>query len=306
MEDQPNTEIPRQVSSIQLATDRELIPQQTPASVSDSMPTDALGRIIRGEVFMTSGPRKERDSELGEDCGAVILTMAKAMLLVADGTSEGSQLRLPRSEVCLCNRFLAQTITACVRRRLSAGAYKSPVPMKLGEILEQAWQDTATEWNKYLACPPDDMITCPTHWSQTIPREIDFVDFSTTLLIACLHPSGQASVASVGDSPYVVKRLAQRIEAFRPENPGRLFLRLRLRPSFEGFSALTRFPVWSQEFEQVEFLLAGSDGIGTLPELMASITCPESAVALIPWILKFRPGTFDDKTLCLLSLEDRC
>lgn len=264
-------------------------------------------RFLRAETFLTSGPRKGggADSELGEDCCCVILLQETALLVIADGTSEGHELAVPRSDSFFCNRLLAQTITACARRGLTASIPWIPPVADLKGILDRAWLEAAEAWNTLLAQPPNEMAL-PVEWVSKIPESVKFLDFSTTILLAAMRLSGEAAVARIGDSPFAIRREGMCMEAFRRSEPGRLFMRLKLRPQFEGFAPLPSHATEFHEFRSVEMMLAGSDGVGHLPEIVASGAAPDSVSALIPWILKYRPGTFDDKSLCLLSIENKC
>ena len=130
----------------------------------------------------------------------------------------------------------------------------------------------------------------------------DIKDFSSTFLCGVLTTSGYLQVACFGDSPLVVNS-ANEIKVVRPQNY-RFFMRLNREANKYFFSTSKTFNIETFYFEDTSFIVAGSDGVGRIPELVQALAGNFSFGEIRSKFALYNPNTKDDKALCILSLEN--
>lgn len=258
---------------------------------------------IIAEVMMSAGPRKSDDSGLGEDACGLILRSDLCFFWIADGTSESAILEDANRKINFSSRILAQELGESFRKQtLNSTQLKQKLDLKenvIGSLLESSLESVFESWSKKL------------HQVQSVSREYfdenfseatgDIKDFSTTFLCGVLTTNGYLQVVCFGDSPFVVNS-ANEIKVIRPQNY-RFFMRLNRENNEYFFSTSKTFNTEIFAFEDISFIVAGSDGVGRIPELVQALAGKFSFSEIRSKFALYNPNTKDDKTLCILSLE---
>lgn len=263
---------------------------------------------IIAEIIMTAGPRKEQDIGLGEDVCGLILKNDVCFFWIADGTSETPVLKDNRLTINFSSRTLAQQLGQSFRKLVLKNSEKisDKVNTKqavMQDYLKSTLEDVEKEWSKTLK---DIQIDSKDFLDKNL-SEINSSqkDFSSTFTCGCLTTHGHLQMGCYGDSPFLVKT-DNEIRIFKPENH-RFFMRLNRDRQEYLFSTSNNHKTEYYEYENVSFLIAGSDGIGQIPDLVKSLIGTGkdkfSFAEIRHKIILFNPRTKDDKTLCILSLE---
>lgn len=261
-------------------------------------------RQFIAELLMTAGPRKEKDGELGEDaCGLVIRSNA-CYFWLADGTSESALLEDQKRRIQFSSRRLAQELSSVFRQSTVdhpdlAERLDNSTPV-IAELLRSCLTTVLDRWNVHLA----ETLKSDQGWLDQafLPEMAPSRDFSTTFLCGGLTRNGNLQAACYGDSPFTA-RSEEQFTVFRPLNY-RFFVRLLKQGSSYLFVSSKEFEIQTIDLTDVSVVVAGTDGAGNVFELIQSqgSTCPFRE--LRHRINLFRPNTHDDKSLCIISLED--
>jgi hypothetical protein len=84
----------------------------------------------------------------------------------------------------------------------------------------------------------------------------------------------------------------------------RVFLRLRRDDGAYSFDELVMQEVATTQFCGADLVVAGSDGVGLLPEIISSQSRKLSWQDIRKQVHHFSPKKHDDKTLCIIQVED--
>ena len=266
---------------------------------------------ISAEIFVTAGPRKDDDVALGEDAGGVIVEQNLAWFWVADGTSESPVLLDYSSRsmaVQLGSHFVDEVskipemhLKNCVERDSTL----------ISNLLEKAFYSLLDSWaislkdlvesdngkkiiNKVFELNPETReVANRTHQ--------DFIDFSTTFLCGLVTSSGAGVAACIGDCPLCVAG-ADGLNIY-PLRNDRIFIRLRrVCGGYKFDRNRISADITLQRYTDAKLVMAGSDGVGKLPEFieaqMKSFSWPE----IRKHIHRFIPKSHDDKTFCVIHI----
>lgn len=255
---------------------------------------------ITAEIIMSSGPRKtDQDNELGEDAAGVFLTPEAGFFWVADGTSECPIIKDKDKKFNFSSRTLAQELGNSFRKHVINFSERTNIQA----VLENSFKDVFAEWNQRIQeflSKPENRDDLEKIWGSPI----SVIDFSTTFTCGMLSKTGMLHVALYGDSPLVViaKQKSDYIVVCRSD-PYHFYMRLHRKDNNYYFSTSTDIKIESKVYNDVSIVIAGSDGIGKLPELIKTQHATFPFQEIRDRIHKFIPKTHDDKTLCILSLE---
>ena len=264
---------------------------------------------ITAELLISAGPRKDDDLPLGEDAGGVIVESSHASFWVADGTSESPVLK------DFSSRTMAQELGICFVEELSKISQTELLdriehdPSLSSTILERAffslfgaWQRRLSELlesenagkafeNAFRLDERTEELTSRTH--------LEFLDFSTTFLGGFVSKNGTGQAACIGDCPLCVC-VNNDLQVYRLSN-SRIFLRLRrLCDGYRFDLPCISGDISAQSFSDANLVIAGSDGVGMLPEFL------KEQIKFFSWpiirkrIHKFIPKSHDDKTFCVI------
>lgn len=271
--------------------------------VRDNAPAEgsATPQII-AEMLMSAGPRKSQDIELGEDACGLIMRPRDCFFWIADGTSESAILEDEASRVSFSSRRLAHDLGAAFRTlALETPTLKdSAVQQSLTEkLLRGSLEAVMQQW-------VDNLKQLENDERQFLNEAFndgsgDSKDFSSTFLCGLLSTNSSLQMAAYGDSPFVVK-FNETIKVYRPKNY-RFFMRLRREADSYAFSTSRDIRAESFCFENTRFVVAGSDGIGKLPEMIEALSGKFEFSDIRKHFALYRPRTHDDKSVCIVSLE---
>ena len=256
--------------------------------------------------MMTAGPRKERDMGLGEDGCGLILTNDLCLFWIADGTSESTILKDSRLTINFSSRTLAQQLGQSFRKLVLENSERITERVNnkqevIENYLKSTLEDVKKEWSETLEkIQIDSKGFLDKNFSKTIIK-----DFSSTFTCGCLTTGGHLQMGCYGDSPFLVKSGSE-IIIVKPENR-RFFMRLNRGERAYYFSTSNTHEIQCYKYENVQFFVGGSDGIGQIPNLVKNLIGTGegkfSFAEIRHKIILFDPKTQDDKTLCILSLE---
>jgi hypothetical protein len=261
---------------------------------------------IIAEAIMTSGPRKFDDTGLGEDACGLFLSNGYCAFWIADGASESPVLTDRNLDLTFSTRALAQDLCLCLREHILANIdglgemlyRKEPI---VEQVLRGCLETVLTRWNDRLH-----RIVCTNLavLDQAFADPLSNTkDFSSTFLCGFIDTTGHMQIACYGDSPVVVRCRDNVYTVCRPE-PYRFFLRLRKQnDAYDDFVSSNQFKIRSEAYDNVSLVIAGSDGVGKLPEFIQAQGGMFSFAEIRSRLHRFDPRTADDKTLCIISLE---
>ena len=279
--------------------------------ISDRFFRNQPGDRIKAELIVSAGPRKDDDVALGEDAGGVLVESGHASFWVADGTSESCVL------LDFSSRTMAQELGINFVEELNKvsgdeilnlighdPSFCSRILKKAFSVLVDAWQSKASKFlesetgrkafdNAFRVDDRTAELTNRTH--------LDFVDFSTTFVGGLVSGKGTVQVACIGDCPLCVGNNDE-LEVYRLSN-NRIFLRLRKYGDGYRFDPGSISEVIStQSFSDANLVIAGSDGVGLLPEFLKEQMRHFGWSEIRKRIHRFVPRTHDDKTFCVIHL----
>jgi hypothetical protein len=260
---------------------------------------------IIAEVMMSAGPRKSEDSGLGEDACGLILRSDLCFFWIADGTSESATLEDKSHRVNFSSRILAQGLGENFRKQiLNSTQLKEKVNAKedvISNLLKSSLDGVMEKWSELLnQIQSTDKVYLDSNFSEATG---DIKDFSSTFLCGVLTTNGHLQVGCYGDSPFLVKSVGvDEPKIIRPENY-RFFMRLNRGADNYFFNTSKNLNTESCCFEGISLIVAGSDGIGRLPELVQALAGKFSFGEIRSNFALYDPNTKDDKVLCILSLE---
>jgi len=250
------------------------------------------------EVMVSAGPRKDKETELGEDVAGVVVSPTYAFFWIADGTSESPYLRDEQSKIYFSSRLLAQELAIRFRERIWVASTEELSNKDISkEMLQNCLENVLQSWNKTL-----ENITDESHkYLKKIfeERQGTSIDFSTTFLGGILSRSGTLQVSFYGDSPLFVKQ-GESSTIIREPNY-RFFLRLNKNGDEYIFTTSKEHKIVSHVLENVDVVVAGSDGIGKLPEFIQAQSKSFHFREIWNRLHKFSPQTNDDKSICILA-----
>lgn len=250
------------------------------------------------EMMMSAGPRKDKETELGEDVAGVVVSPTYAFFWIADGTSEMPYLRDEQSKIHFSSRLLAQELAISFRERIW-GASTQELNNKdiCKEMVQNCLDNVLQSWSKTL----ENVTNESRKYLERIfeERQGTIIDFSTTFLGGILSQSGTLQVSFYGDSPLYVKQ-GENNTIIRESNY-RFFLRLSKNGDEYTFTTSKDHKIVSHVLENVDVVVAGSDGVGKLPEFIQAQSKSFPFRKIWNRLHKFSPQTNDDKSVCLLA-----
>jgi hypothetical protein len=272
---------------------------------------EQVKKRISAELFVTAGPRKDDDIALGEDAAGVIVEQDLVWFWVADGTSESAVV------MDYCSRSLAMQLGSHFVDELS----RIPVSnltnrvehnsTLIPNLLQKAFNCLLDSWNSSLKRILESenrkkiidraFELDPETMRATTRAHKEFIDFSTTFLCGLVTNQGSGVAACIGDCPFCIGT-TDGLHVYRLSND-RVFVRLRKTGDSYRFDRnRVSENIAFQRFCDATIVMAGSDGIGKLPEFLAaqikSFRWPE----IRKRIHRFIPETHDDKTFCVIHI----
>lgn len=259
---------------------------------------------IIAEVMMSAGPRKSEDSGLGEDACGFIWRSDLCFFWISDGTSESAILEDKSCKINFSSRTLAQELGEGFRREiLNMSRVKEKITEKekiIDKLLIASLDRVRDVWSEQLnRIQRDNKNYLDSVFSEDASK---CIDFSSTFLCGVITTGGDLQVGCYGDSPFVVKA-GNKTSIIRPENY-RFYMRLNRESDIYCFKTSNKHPIESYCFENVSYVVAGSDGIGRLPEFVKALDDNFSFGRIRNLLVPYEPNTKDDKAICLLSLEN--
>jgi hypothetical protein len=271
--------------------------------------------LITGEIMMTSGPRKTDDNPLGEDAAGIILCQDHAAFWVADGTSESPNILSYNS------RTMAQTLGI-----IFTEIHQEIGPTKIIEGIQKGWNvpevmlkkalsELRQEWQQklrgYIENPQrrkhiTEAFKIDEETAKIIKkRHLETIDFSTTFMCGIITNQGKGQIASIGDGPLCIKtKQTSDIKVYRPKSR-RIFLRLRKNGQKTGFDELQKnIEVGTKTFTDADLIIAGSDGVGQLPEHISRQSKNMSWKEIRRQVSSYAPKKYDDKTFCVIQIKE--
>lgn len=250
------------------------------------------------EVMVSAGPRKDKETELGEDVAGVVISPSYAFFWIADGTSETPYLRDEQSKVFFSSRLLAQELSIRFRERIWIASLEELNNKEISkEMVENCLDNVLQSWNKTLENINDESRK---YLEKTFEeRQGTSIDFSTTFLGGFLSQSGTLQVSFYGDSPLYAKQ-GENSTIIREVNY-RFFLRLNKNGDEYTFTTSKEHKIVSHVLENVDVVVVGSDGIGKLPEFIQAQSKSFPFRDIWNRLHKFSPQTNDDKSMCLIA-----
>lgn len=271
-------------------------------------PAEGSSSVLLGEVFTTSGPRKNHDDagksqniELGEDSGGVVLLDGEqAFIWVADGTSETSKRGAYSSRVLAMDLGLAfsSKVTAWWLDRRNRNG--SPA---IAQVTAQAIEEVFNQWQASLK--PDTPLYAML--AGELRDATAFHEFSTTFSAGCLSKRGKFNLAGIGDS-YLVLNDDVKSTFFALEK-GQITFHLKWkddRLEFEKFVP----PLQNIEAENIKLAILSTDGTRDTIKFLYETATPGFKFDLDYFfqmkknIAQVKPRVQDDKTLAVLGRFD--
>jgi len=266
---------------------------------------------ITAELLISAGPRKDDDLPLGEDAGGVIVESNYASFWVSDGTSESQVLR------DFSSRTMAQELgiyfveelgkvsgTELLNRIEHDPSLSSTILQRAFSSLFGAWQKKVSELleSENARKTFDNAFRLDDRTAElTMKTHFDFVDFSSTFICGFISGNGTGQAACVGDCPLCVGA-DKDLHVYRLSN-NRIFLRLRkLSDGYRFDRPCISKDISAQSFSNANLVIAGSDGVGLLPEFLKEQMKYFSWPVIRERIHKFIPNRHDDKTFCVIHL----
>lgn len=286
-----------------LADETELLSNEL--GLQDIPTIRRLENGIFAEILMSAGPRKEADTGLGEDASGLIVTNKHCFFWISDGTSESAVLEDTEHNQRFSSRVLAQDLGESFRQQIPG---LHDLQEKLGknedvirQLLFNSFNEVMDRWAVSL-----NLIQAenPQFLSKTFDENsANILDFSSTFLCGVLTVDGRLQVGCFGDSPFLVQ-VNNETRVIRPKNY-RFFM--RLTKDVEGhhrFITSNNHEIETYSFDEVRLVVAGSDGIGRIPELVKALSSDFSFSDIRRKFSFYDPRTKDDKALCVVSLEE--
>lgn len=262
--------------------------------------TNTLLCCLTAEIMMTAGPRKAQDEELGEDVAGVLLNADFASFWIADGTSETPNLQNADYKVRFSSRLLAVELAQGFRTQIEKSSRKklSNGEIRIENLLKKLLDGIVATWNQSLAKIPEEGRSFLDRIFSAAPGMC--LDFSSTFTCGILAQNGDFQGACYGDAPLLIKRYGESIKKVARNNY-RFFMRLNKQGDKYKFTTSNEHRIDFLCFNDVEIIVAGSDGIGRIPDLIEAQCRHFSFEEIRSRIYRFFPGTKDDKTLCILA-----
>lgn len=263
-----------------------------------------LGTQIVAEILMSAGPRKDNDTGLGEDASGLILTHEHCFFWISDGTSESAILEDKSRKINFSSRVLAQDLGESFRKQIVGfSELRDRLNAKenvIGQLLTESLDGVMVKWSEAL----DSIQVSHT---EVLKDNFDESagnsnDFSSTFLCGVLTSAGQLQVGCFGDSPFLVQ-ISNETRVVRPNNY-RFFMRLINNEGHYYFTTSNSYEIETYAFDDVRLLVAGSDGVGLIPELVKALSGKFSFSEIRSKFSFYDPRTKDDKVLCILSLDN--
>jgi hypothetical protein len=272
---------------------------------------EGIIKRISAELFVTAGPRKDDDIPLGEDAAGVIVEQNLAWFWVADGTSESPVLLdySSRSLAMQLGSHFADELTKISAKQVADRIEQNS--KMVSDLLQNAFDALLDSWTNSLNDSLksdnrkniiDSAFELGAEARDATSRDhLEFVDFSTTFLCGVVTNHGTGVAACIGDCPFCVDG-AGGLNVYRLSND-RIFVRLR---KTRGGYKFDRNPlsedITPQRFSNANIVMAGSDGVGELPEFikaqMKSFHWPDIRKRIHRFISK----RHDDKTFCVIHI----
>jgi hypothetical protein len=272
--------------------------------------------FIKSEIIISAGPRKDTgnsDTELGEDVAGSISLPDQTFFWLLDGTSDMAAVKsLEVSENedrheefhVFSSRLLSQNIGNYIQKNIEK-YFNSQ--MRLEDLMQKSIEHVSTEWEKRINNEPQ----------ETKDSVIKMIDkgykplCSTTLIIGRLTTNGYLYALRTGDSKVMpFKKLNGslhidkdfKFSADPTEEYDRIAFRLDYDKEGNSFSIKKNKPKWLEATsEDVQLVLAFSDGIGRVTEAQLNSNNPGITDMIRQNIGRIRQKTYDDKTLIILE-----
>jgi hypothetical protein len=263
--------------------------------------------VLIGEVFTTSGPRKNHDEdnnrqnvELGEDSGGVVLLGGEhAFVWVADGTSQTSKRGAYSSRVLALDLglALASKVTAWW---LGRGKEISP---PADQLTAQAIEEVFNQWQESLkpSSPLYEMLTGELRSTSA------FHEFSTTFAAGSLSRRGYFNLASIGDSYLILNDTAK--SNFFALEKGQITFHLKWQDDRLVFEKYVP-PLQYISAKDINLVVLSTDGTKDTIKYLYETTASGVKFDLGYYhqlkksIAQVRPRVQDDKTLAILGRFD--
>jgi hypothetical protein len=266
---------------------------------------------ISAEIFVTAGPRKDDDVALGEDAGGVIVEQNLAWFWVADGTSESTVVMDYSSRslaMQLGSHFVDELTRIPVRNLMNRIECDSTL---IPNLLQKAFNSLLDSWTISLTSilESDDgkkiidkaFELNPETRKVTSRAHQEFIDFTTTFLCGVVTNHGTGVAACIGDCPLCAGG-ADGLNVYPLNNDGIL---VRLRKVCGGYKFdrnSISADITLQRYTDANIVMAGSDGVGKLPEFLAAQMKSFSWPEIRKRIHRFIPKSDDDKTFCVIKI----
>ena len=267
-----------------------------------------VSKYIFGEVMLTAGPRKKfsneenADIDLGEDVSGFAHFGNKSLFWLLDGTSDSPVLKNPETKrEYFSSRLLAQSLAYHLQNEFEK--YNN-----FNSLVNTAIEKTKIEWCETLLKLP---VTIQNKLKASIRKNISPI-CSATLVLGQLDLNGNFEGYRIGDSKillYEKENMAMtRVVTSFGEKPkednDRIFFKLALDKENNLTIKYNKQPRYSiEKQENINTLIAISDGIGTVSETQLKLNYPKAANIIMKELPKFPNNTFDDKSLCILQIR---
>ena len=289
----------------------ELIVSEPLKNIPRKICDEKTKKRISAELFITAGPRKDDDIALGEDAAGIIVEQNQAWFWVADGTSESAVV------MDYCSRSLAMQLGSHFVDELTripvsnlinrVGQNSTLIP----NLMQKAFNCLLDSWNSSLKRILESenrkkiidraFELDPQNMQATTRDHKEFIDFSTTFLCGLVTNQGSGVAACIGDCPLCIGT-SDGLQVYRLSND-RVFVRLRKTGDSYRFDR-NRISenIAFQRFCDATIVMAGSDGIGKLPEFLAAQIKSFRWPDIRKRIHRFIPKSHDDKTFCVIHI----
>lgn len=274
-------------------------------------PNNMANNKISAELFVTAGPRKDDDIELGEDAGGIIVEGNCASFWVADGTSESPVVMnfSSRSMAQELGFHFVDELNRIPKKELSVFVEQDPT--LVSNLLKKAFDSFLNTWTATLIGlmesdkarkAIDSAFELKEQTRQVTSRtHHEFIDFSTTFLCGIVSARGIGQAACIGNCPLCIGK-ANSLQFYRLSNNS-IFARLRrVSEGYRFDPASISEDIIVQKFKNANIVVAGSDGIGKLPEFLTEQMKSFSWTDIRKRIHRFIPKSNDDKTFCVINI----